>query len=323
MASLLVFIPTLYRKAHDFYTSMRFGSVDHKPLIISEEKIAEMIKGHKNVQHKYDMGKQLRKNVIAEIRSISSDIQSLERNIKEGTILCSTISIVSSVVSVSAVLAAPFTGGGSLALAALTSVGAGVGLGAGVFDVIQKWINSSGIQAKCNQVSMLLKVIEEHTEEFHGLIKNLYRLQKSVCTPLDIDHISLSAIGLACGEAVRASILRSIPYIEESSMALLLVCTNQETVCVAVSVNSTREVIAPVVGKQATSGIAKRSSLRFIGVAAICITILMDIKKIADNTAALNQKKFSDLVTRLEEIANKMETERNNFITTYRPIVGG
>jgi hypothetical protein len=114
---------------------MRFGSVDHKPLIISEEKIAEMIKGHKNVQHKYDMGKQLRKNVIAEIRSISSDIQSLERNIKEGTILCSTISIVSSVVSVSAVLAAPFTGGGSLALAALTSVGAGVGLGAGVWKL--------------------------------------------------------------------------------------------------------------------------------------------------------------------------------------------
>lgn len=183
---------------------------------------------------------------------------------------------------------------------------------------------SGGIQAKCNEVSMLLKVIEEHTEEFHGLIKNLYRLQKSVCTPLDIDHISLSAIGLACGEAVRASILRSIPYIEESSMALLLVCKNQETtVCVAVSVNSTREVIAPVVGKQATSGIAKRSSLRFIGVAAICITILVDIKKIADNTAALNQNKLSDLVTRLEDIANKMETERNNFITTYHPIVGG
>jgi hypothetical protein len=39
-------------------------------------------------------------------------------------------------------LAAPFTGGGSLALAALTGVGTGVGLGAGVFDVIQKWINS-------------------------------------------------------------------------------------------------------------------------------------------------------------------------------------
>ena len=120
---------------------MRFGSVDHT-LIISKEKIAEMTKAYENAQHKYCKGKQLRKNVIAQIRSISSDIQSLERKIKEGTILCSKISIVSGVVSVSAMLAAPFTGGGSLALAALTGVGTGVGLGAGVFDVIQKWINS-------------------------------------------------------------------------------------------------------------------------------------------------------------------------------------
>jgi hypothetical protein len=183
---------------------------------------------------------------------------------------------------------------------------------------------SGGIQAKCDQVSIILKVIEEHTEEFRGLIKNLYRLQRSVCTPLDIGHISLSAIGLACGEAVRASISRNIPYIEESSIALFLMYTNQETtVCVAVSGNSTREVIAPVVGKQVTSGIVKRSSLRFIGVAAICITILVDIKKIADNTAALNQKKCSDLVTRLEDAANTMETEMNDYRTRYGPIFGG
>jgi hypothetical protein len=78
-----------------------------------------------------------------------------------------------------------------------------------------------------------------------------------------------------------------------------------------------------VVGKQATSGIAKQSSLCIIGAAAIFITILVDVKMIADNTAALNQEKRSDLVTRLEDAANKMETEMNNFITKYGPIVGG
>jgi hypothetical protein len=183
---------------------------------------------------------------------------------------------------------------------------------------------SGGIQAKCDQVSTLLKVIQERTEEFHGLIKNLYRLQRSVCTPLQIGHISLSAIGLACGEGVRAAISRNIPYIEKSSRTLFLMYKNQErTVCVAASFNKTRKVVAPVVGKQATSGIAKQSSLCIIGAAAIFITILVDVKMIADNTAALNQEKRSDLVTRLEDAANKMETEMNNFITKYGPIVGG
>ena len=183
---------------------------------------------------------------------------------------------------------------------------------------------SGGIQAKCDQVSTLLKVIQERTEEFSGLIKNLYILQRSVCTPLEIGHISLRAIGLACGEAVRASISRNIPYIEKSSKALFLIFKNQETtVCVAASVNSTRKVVAPVVGKQATSGIAKQSSLRLIGAAAICITILVDVKMIADNTAALNQEKRSDLVTRLEDAANKMETEMNDYRTRYGPIFGG
>jgi hypothetical protein len=49
----------------------------------------------------------------------------------------------------------------------------------------------------------------------------------------------------------------------------------------------------------------------------------MDVKKIADNTAALNQGKRSEFVTKLEDMANIMETEMENFITTYGPIVGG
>ena len=182
---------------------------------------------------------------------------------------------------------------------------------------------SGGIQAKCDQVSIILKVIEEHTEEFRGLIKNLYRLQRSVCTPLDIGHISLSAIGLAFGGAVRASISRNIPYIEESSRALSLMAKTQKTTySIAFSFNHTKNVVAPVVGKQATSGIAKQSPLRLIGPAAICITILMDIKMIADNTEALNQGKLSDLVTRLEDAANKMETEMNDYRTSCGPIFG-
>jgi hypothetical protein len=71
------------------------------------------------------------------------------------------------------------------------------------------------------------------------------------------------------------------------------------------------------------SGIAKQSFARVIGAAAICITIFMDVKKIADNTAALNQGKRSEFVTKLEDMANIMETEMENFITTYGPIVGG
>ena len=131
-----------YSIFRQFYASIRFGSVDHT-LIMSTEQIAEMTKGHKDARHSYLMVQQVRKNAIAEIRSISSDIQSLERKIKEGTILCSKISIVSGVVSGVAMVAAPFTGGGSLTLAALTGFGTGIGIGAGVCDIIQKWISSS------------------------------------------------------------------------------------------------------------------------------------------------------------------------------------
>jgi hypothetical protein len=181
-----------------------------------------------------------------------------------------------------------------------------------------------GILAKCDQIITLLKVIQENTEEFHGLIKDLYRLQRKVCTSLEIGHISLRAIGLACSEAARASISRNIPYIEISSRALFLMFPNPETtVCVAVSINSTSKFVASADGIQLASGIAKQSFARVIGAAAICITIFMDVKKIADNTAALNQGKRSEFVTKLEDMANIMETEMENFITTYGPIVGG
>jgi hypothetical protein len=75
-----------YSIFRQFYASIRFGSVDHT-LIMSTEQIAEMTKGHKDARHSYLMVQQVRKNAIAEIRSISSDIQSLERKIKEGTFL--------------------------------------------------------------------------------------------------------------------------------------------------------------------------------------------------------------------------------------------
>ena len=183
---------------------------------------------------------------------------------------------------------------------------------------------SGGIEAKCNEASTLLEVIQKRTEKFRGQIKNLYTLQRSVCISLKISHISLHAIGFACGKAVRDSISRNIPYIEQSSKTLFYMCQRPEkTVCAALNITSTRTVVAPVVGKQAASGIAKKTSLRVIGTAAVCIAILVDVAKIANNRAALNQGKHSDLVTRLEDVANEMETEMKDDIKRYDKIVGG
>lgn len=286
-----------------------------------EDRVSEMTKGYKDTQDSYRELLQLHTNAIAKIRSISSDIQSLERMTKEGTILCSKMGIVSGVVSVAGILAAPFTLGGSLGL---TAVGTGIGIGSGAFDIIQTWANNCGIEAKCNEASTLLEVIQKRTEKFRGQIKNLYTSQRSVCISLKITHISLHAIGFACGKAVRDSISRNIPYIEQSSKALWLMYQSPETtICAAFNVTSTRTVVAPVVGKQAASGIAKKTSLRVIGTAAVCIAILVDVAKIANNRAALNQGKHSDLVTRLEDVANEMETEMKDEIKRYDKIVGG
>jgi hypothetical protein len=71
---------------------------------------------------------------------------------------------------------------------------------------------------------------------------------------------------------------------------------------------SAGKVVAPVVGKQAASGIAK-TSLRVIGTAAVGVGILMDVLNIVDNKKALDGKKLSDQATALEDAANEMENE--------------
>lgn len=182
---------------------------------------------------------------------------------------------------------------------------------------------SGGIQSKCNEASTLLEVIQNRSVEFREQIKNLYRLQRSVCIPLEIGYISLRAVSFACGKALSDLVLRNIPNIEQSSKALSFMYGCPETtVSATLSFTSTKNATAPVVAKQAGSGIGKKSSLRIIGTAAVGIVILMDIVKIVQNTKALEQGKRSELVTRLEDTANEMETELKDDIQRYDPIVG-
>lgn len=154
---------------------------------------------------------------------------------------------------------------------------------------------------------MLLEVSHNLTAELLDHANMLYKVQTCLCIVLKIRHLSLSAVGFACeaGEALFASMSRNIPNVEQSSRALVAMFQSPETtVCATVSVNSTRKVVA--------SGIAK-TSLRFIETTVVGIAILLEVVEIVDNAKAVDQKKLSDLVTRLEKAANEMENEMKIF----------
>ena len=102
--------------------------------------VSEMMEVYTKAHGSYHDLRQLRKNAILKIRSISSDIQYLEIRIKDGNIACSKVSIVSGVLTIAGILGAPFTAGGSLGL---TAIGTGLGLGTGVAHITQTWANSS------------------------------------------------------------------------------------------------------------------------------------------------------------------------------------
>lgn len=132
----------------------------------------------------------------------------------------------------------------------------------------------------------------------------MHTLQTNLCIVLNISQISFRTLGSIAsigGEALVALLARNIPNIETSFMFGVG------------GINfgfkfSAGKVVAPVVGKQAASGIAK-TSLRVIGTAAVGVGILVDVLNIIDNKKALDGKKLSDQASALEDAANEMENE--------------
>ena len=272
----------------------------------TNQYVSEIIDIYGHAKKLLQNGGQRQQKAILKIRSISRDIQDLERSIRKGTILCSSVGLLSSALTMAGLLGAPFTFGGSLSL---TALGGGIGICSGAVDIIQTWVNSSEIESKCNEASTLLEVNQDLEDDLLDEAKKLHRLQTRVCMALKIPHMSLSAVGSACGKALYDSMSRNIPHIEHSSKVISYIFQRPETtVYVTVSINSTREVVAPMIGKQAASGISKKS-LRVIGSAAVGIAILADVVKIVSNAKALDLGTLSDLVAKLEKEANKMENK--------------
>ena len=102
--------------------------------------VGEIIEGYANGHVLHKKCRQQQQKTILKIRSISGDIQDLERSIKKGTIACKVVGIASGFMTMAGILGAPFTFGGSLSL---TAVGTGIGLCSGAVDMIQTWVNSS------------------------------------------------------------------------------------------------------------------------------------------------------------------------------------
>ena len=79
---------------------------------------------------------QQKKTAIAKLYSIANNIQELERSIKQGSLICSSVGWGSGLMIAAGLLGAPFTFGGSLSL---TAVGTSIGLCSGVADIWQSW----------------------------------------------------------------------------------------------------------------------------------------------------------------------------------------
>jgi hypothetical protein len=92
-------------------------------------------------QFKHELWQQQSQKTISKIRSISGDIQILERDIKKGNILSSLIGIVSGVMTIAGIHGAPFTFFcGPLDLAALGTV---IGIYIGVQGIVRTLVRSS------------------------------------------------------------------------------------------------------------------------------------------------------------------------------------
>ena len=141
-------------------------------------------------------------------------------------------------------------------------------------------------------------------------------IQTNLCIVLNISQISFRTLGSIAsvgGEALVALLARNIPNIEKSSKALsFMFGVGGINFGFKFSAEHAGKVVAPVVGKQVASGIAK-TSLRVIGTAAIGVGILMDVLSIVDNKKALDGKKLSDQATALEDAAKEMENEMKSL----------
>ena len=102
--------------------------------------VPEMVECYVNAQRKHQHWRQELQRTILKIRSISGDIQDLERNIKAEKIACSSLGILSGVTTVAGILGVPFTFGGSLGL---TVVGTWTGLYSGALGILNSWITTS------------------------------------------------------------------------------------------------------------------------------------------------------------------------------------
>jgi hypothetical protein len=183
---------------------------------------------------------------------------------------------------------------------------------------------SGKIKSKCDEASKLLEESQDLTVRLLDELKNLHMIQTTLCLVLNVSQISFRTLGSIAsvgGEALVALLARNIPNIEKSSKALSFMFG-------VGGINfgfkfSAGKVVAPVVGKQAASGIAK-TSLRVIGTAAVGVGILMDVLNIVDNKKALDGKKLSDQATALEDAANEMENEMKQLDEVFAtPSSGG
>ena len=183
---------------------------------------------------------------------------------------------------------------------------------------------SGKIKSKCDEASKLLEESQDLTVRLLDELKNLHMIQTTLCLVLNVSQISFRTLGSIAsvgGEALVALLARNIPNIEKSSKALSFMF-GVGGVKFGFTF-SAGKVVAPVVGKQAASGIAK-TSLRVIGTAAVGVGILMDVLNIVDNKKALDGKKLSDQATALEDAANEMENEMKQLDEVFAtPSSGG
>ena len=265
-----------------------------------EERVSELTEAYNKGQSVHLNWKQQQQRVISKFRFIASDIQELERNIKQRSIICLSVGSGSSLMIAAGLLGAPLTFGGSLSL---TAVGTGIGLCSGAADALQTKAGNCEIKRKCNEASALLKKIANLTTKLVNLVEILLTIQNVVCEMLYSEHISFSALG-SLGDSTSKgceSLVTLIPHIESTSKKLFAMFRGR----------TTGKVSAPIFGK-VTTEVAKKS-LRVVGTVAVGISIIADVVTIVNNVRALKEGELSVAVTGIFAAVKHMEKEMERY----------